>query len=437
MNFMKRILFTSVLSGAVLFCTGAEAGIVTDQFPIQMYADHQVSTYNRAGDSRRAGWADANTDLIRVYSVSNGWARISHPGKGGRTVNRYCRVNDLFADPGYANRSARVQGAQRTYRTKSGSATIGSVSNNEEVTVLADNGTRAQILYRLDNGTGYKIGWVPRNVLLYGQDNVDGRMKGDVNGDGKVDDSDVALLEQYLVELVSSVPCPKNADVNGDGRYTLTDVSRLELMIKQPRPVPPEQEGLIVNSQYNVSVSPKSKENLPHYENRAGRRKGNVYNSVIDQFNVVSNNRYRRTSSATYCNIFAWDVMSAMNVTLPHWLKNNVPANSTIRGAYEINVNSTCVWMNNYARQYGWRTVSASEAQARANSGYPTLAIWKNPTGKSGHIAVVRPEGNGYFYDANKGPVIAQAGASNYSYTNVSRGFGSAKMNAIVYWTHD
>lgn len=584
-NVLKNIIGAGFVGSLMLFSPfpQAEAGIVTDRFPIQMYVDRQLSTYNRAGDSSRAGWADANNDLIRVYSVSNGWARISHPGSGGRTVNRYCRVNDLFADPNYSNRSVRVKGAQTAYRTSSGNATIGSVSNNEEVIVLADNGRRAQIIYRLNNGTGYKVGWVPSSAVTASVPTpADGRMKGDVNGDGKVDRNDLDLLQRYQIGLVDSVPCPKNADVNGDGRITLTDISRLEIMLKgdikvktikdgwynirpahdQSRSLDsygpnnnlhmwenisnPQQKfylqnrgngyfslksggnglyitaagrgrganlmmrawngsdeqlfrlvdggvvggkqtyhimskvgsnlefdcaggnkqnytnaqlwthentnwhkwtfttpqesnsnGLIVNHSYDVNVSPKSKENRPHYENKSGNRNRNSYNTVIDQFNVTSNNRYRRTASATYCNIFAWDVMSAMNVVLPHWIKNNVPANSTTKGANEINVNSTCVWMNNYAQQYGWRKINALEAQNRANSGYPTIAIWKNPSGKSGHIAVVRPEGNGYSYSSNKGPVIAQAGASNYSRANVSGGFGSSKMSSIVYWTHD
>lgn len=233
-NFLKNIIGAGFVGSLMLFSPfpQAEAGIVTDRFPIQMYVDRQLSTYNRAGDSSRAGWADANTDLIRVYSVSNGWARISHPGRGGR-VNRYCRVNELFADPNYSNRTARVKGAQSAYRTSSGSATIGSVSNNEEVIVLADNGRRAQIIYRLNNGAGYKIGWVPSSAVAAEiHVSTDGRMKGDVNGDGKVDRNDYELLQRYYMGSVNSIPCPKNADLNGDGRHTLTDISRLEIMLK-------------------------------------------------------------------------------------------------------------------------------------------------------------------------------------------------------------
>lgn len=61
---------------------------------------------------------------------------------------------------------------------------------------------------------------------------VDGRLKGDVNGDGKVDKSDADMLNQYIVGLRSSIPCPKNADMNSDGRHTLTDVSKIEMLCK-------------------------------------------------------------------------------------------------------------------------------------------------------------------------------------------------------------
>jgi hypothetical protein len=194
---------------------------------------------------------------------------------------------------------------------------------------------------------------------------------------------------------------------------------------------------VITNSSWNTSVSNKASENKPHYENKASSRGADAYNTVIDQFNVTTNTRYKRTSSSTYCNIFAWDVMSAMNVTLPHWVKNNVPATSSTKGATELTANATYTWLENYGAQYGWKKVSASEAQKRANSGYPTVAVWKNTSGGSGHIAVVRPETSKYTYSDSKGPVIAQAGGTNYSITNVSTGFGKSKMNSIVYWTHD
>lgn len=191
--------------------------------------------------------------------------------------------------------------------------------------------------------------------------------------------------------------------------------------------------GNTYNKNGNVSVSNKAKENNPFYKN-TGARSSAAYNQVINQFNVASNSRYKKTSTATYCNIFAWDVMSAMNVQLPHWVKNNVP--STYGTGNELNANATYNWLKNYGSKYGWSSVSASTAQSRANKGYPTVAIWYNTSGASGHVAVVRPEGNGYSYSSSKGPVIAQAGGSNFNYGNVSTGFGTGKMSKVMYYTH-
>lgn len=208
--------------------------------------------------------------------------------------------------------------------------------------------------------------------------------------------------------------------------------------LKKPGSAPSSSEGEVtVNSSYNVYVSNPAKETSPHYTNTAGKRGPEALNTVIDQFAVTSNSRYRPKNGKTYCNIFAWDCTRALGAEIPHWVLNNKPATSNTRGAKELNANATYNWLNNYGSGYGWYKTTASEAQKRANAGYPTVAVWRNTSGGSGHIAVIRPEGSGYIYTNARGPVIAQAGGSNYSYANISIGFGSSKMSNIVYWTHD
>lgn len=208
-----------------------------------------------------------------------------------------------------------------------------------------------------------------------------------------------------------------------------------------PAPAPGSStsgNGVDTNDSYNVSVLPQSRENKPRYTNSVGQRSAGALNTVLDQFEVTSNSRYRRASNGnTYCNIFAWDVTSALGCQIPHWTLNNLIADSSARGAKEMNVNATYAWLNGYGGMYGWYKVSGYDAQQRADNGYPTVAVWKNPNGGSGHIAVVRPQGGGYSYSDSMGPVVAQAGASNYNYINVSNGFGKDKMSAVVYWTHD
>lgn len=150
----------------MLLGNAAEAGVVTDRLPLNCYVDHKVLTYNSPGAARSAGYISANVDLIQITQIrADGWCYGNYPGSGGRRVSRWFKITDVCVDSGYTNRSANVRGAQKVYRTAGTNATIGSVSNNESVVVLADNGSRAQIVYRLDNGKGHKIGWVPSSSV--------------------------------------------------------------------------------------------------------------------------------------------------------------------------------------------------------------------------------------------------------------------------------
>ena len=207
----------------------AKAGIVTDRFPIQMYAESQLSTYNNIGDGKRAGYADGETDLISVTSISNGWLRVSHPGSGGKIVNRWCKADELFPDPGYSNRGVNVKGAQTVYRTSTSGTKFGSVSNNESVIVLAERNNRAQILYRLDNGTGYKVGWVASSGIPPSPSPT--VAKGDLNGDGKIDDTDISLLRTYVRQKKYIA----SGDMDDDGRVDIADLSDLRQMVANER----------------------------------------------------------------------------------------------------------------------------------------------------------------------------------------------------------
>ena len=50
-----------------------------------------------------------------------------------------------------------------------------------------------------------------------------------------------------------------------------------------------------------------------------------------------------------------------------------------------MNANALHTWLG--TGHDGWRLVVPADAQARANLGFPTVASWFNPTGKSGHVA--------------------------------------------------
>lgn len=230
----RKLLMGGLLGSSLIIGSVVEAGVVTDRLPLQCYADHQVNTYNSPGVAKRAGSISANVDLIKITQVrSDGWCYGSYPGAGGKRVSRWFRITDVCADAGYTNRSANVKGKQTVYRTRSGGATLGSVSNNEGVIVVADNGSRAQIVYRLDNGIGYKLGWVS-SAAVPSDVNV---KKGDMNGDGIIDKRDADILDQCFLNKQWTAQQLKAGDFDGNGKIDLKDVSRLDLLLHSNKPI--------------------------------------------------------------------------------------------------------------------------------------------------------------------------------------------------------
>lgn len=161
---LKKFFALALMLTTLIFFGKAQAGIITDRLPFQCYVDHQVDTYDQPG-GQRVGYISPNVDLVQVTQIrGDGWVYGNYPGRNGR-VSRWFKITDICADPGYSNRGATVQGDQTVFRNRSSYEPLGKVLNNESVIVLADNGSRAQILYRLDNGTGYKVGWVPSSSV--------------------------------------------------------------------------------------------------------------------------------------------------------------------------------------------------------------------------------------------------------------------------------
>ena len=146
-----------------------------------------------------------------------------------------------------------------------------------------------------------------------------------------------------------------------------------------------------------------------------------TYDNVINQFAVEVNPRYCPRDNDTYCNIFVWDVTRAMGAEVPHWVgPNNEPVEPMFAEqgrvipdqAHWMSANHTHLWLNRYGPQYGWREVSAEEAQASANLGHPTVASVFEVL-DVGHTAIVRPG------EMLNGPALAQAGIRNLNYAHV------------------
>lgn len=187
-----------------------------------------------------------------------------------------------------------------------------------------------------------------------------------------------------------------------------------------------------------------AREVYPELVNHAGNRSVDVYNQVIDQFNVETHGRYRKRDGNTYCNIFAWDVTRAMGAEIPHWLTydnemyhmdNNISYKANTAFARELNANSVYRYMENHCADIGYQEVTPLEGQSLANEGKPVVVVWENKGG-IGHVAVVRPDMTGQVDQASE-IRIAQAGGKNFSNGTLEKGFNNVNINEMKFYAHD
>ncbi len=168
-------------------------------------------------------------------------------------------------------------------------------------------------------------------------------------------------------------------------------------------------------------------------------RSARLYSSAINQFIVQYNPRYavnQKGREDTYCNIFVWDVTSAMNAEIPHYFdkKTGEPLKCGDKDASEMNANAMHDWLKEHGAVYGWHEVTASEAQSFANAGHPVVTAIKRP-GSHGHVQVVCPSKDGA-YNELKGVTVAQAGSNLTSYSYISDLLGSASLSKVSYFAH-
>ena len=135
---------------------------------------------------------------------------------------------------------------------------------------------------------------------------------------------------------------------------------------------------------------------------------------VIDQFQPGLKPRYRPTKEATYCNIFAQDVMAAMSVPLPR----ETTANDTLRKLVAGEIP-------------GWTGAKTLQAKATAitkvRDGHPAMMGWLNPKGVHGHIAILRGS------STMEMPIIAQAGQQNFVEELATKGFSIQKFIEVIW----
>lgn len=157
--------------------------------------------------------------------------------------------------------------------------------------------------------------------------------------------------------------------------------------------------------------------------------------AIAQQFDLEHNPRYARDEMGhTYCNIAATDMTRALECEIPHWVCGTGAPVAPGKGR-ELTALGMIMWLRVYGDEYGWKSLTdPHEAVAHADAGRPVVVAWENTkvigTGQRApsHIALMMPSENGE-------PRIAQAGAVNFTYGPITKGFGNVKP--LLYWTHE
>ena len=153
---------------------------------------------------------------------------------------------------------------------------------------------------------------------------------------------------------------------------------------------------------------------------------------IVTYLHVESAARYRRTSTATYCNIYVHDYCHLAGVYLPRvWWQAKALAQllqrQPLKARYgttvvEYNVNALYNWLEEFGPDFGWRrTTSLTDLQQAANLGQVCIiAAQRTNLNAAGHIVAVVPETNTH-KASRKGnavttPLQSQAGATNFRY---------------------
>lgn len=168
---------------------------------------------------------------------------------------------------------------------------------------------------------------------------------------------------------------------------------------------------------------------------------------------------YGPTNSDTYCNIYAYDAVTALGGYIPRiwWYERyenlaiaameagtdfdtDVTYGETVR---EMNANSLNAWFDRIGEHFGWREASdMEEAQNSANEGNIVVLSAANiNAARSGHISMIMSEREQHQADRVNDevtvPLTSQAGSSNHKYDTGSSWWNNASHTNGKAWIHE
>lgn len=150
-----------------------------------------------------------------------------------------------------------------------------------------------------------------------------------------------------------------------------------------------------------------------------GSRSAADLRAVVAQFCVATARRYAKRDidgkpgDETCCNYYLREVLAAMGCVIPR-----------------MKANAHGDWFMKAQATTSWTQVRPWVAREMARAGFPVVALWENPNGPHGHVAIVVPSRDELDRDTTH---ISQAGLSNFEYGRLTDGFGTRPVTFYVH----
>ena len=169
---------------------------------------------NASDLSRIAG----NSLLLDVDFYDNGLAKVSY-FKGYKDYSTYIKSSDItkctYLNTLNSKTPVVTNKLYDIYEDITFKRRIDTIPKGGTYKLLDASGVYKQVYY-YGRGSHSVLGWIKESTGI----------KGDVDGNGKVDRNDLTVLTQYMTNKSMSIDLD-NADMNGDGKITSIDVSKL------------------------------------------------------------------------------------------------------------------------------------------------------------------------------------------------------------------
>jgi hypothetical protein len=191
----------------------------------------------------------------------------------------------------------------------------------------------------------------------------------------------------------------------------------------------------------------------PYRESTQPAQRVKEIGKIVDWLDVENSERYDPISTATYCNIYAYDYCYLNKVYLPRvwWMqsalmqlsKGQAVTVSYAKTVHELNANSLHDWFKEFGSLFGWsQTMSLDQLQDAANAGKVSIICAKRKDlNRSGHICAVVPETQEFVAKRKNNQVViplqSSAGRNNVKYSSAKVWWTSDEFAEFSFWIHE